>query len=133
MKEDDCFCDVILKVSKQRALTLEVTGFCRGVIEASRSSGLLRWCMLGTANLRHLNISEERNPERRKCYCFYNTPKCSNRKAFMASSVTSVLVPDSVQLVFHKYTVRGIKLYFEPIKVMVNGCMSDVLIWPIHR
>jgi hypothetical protein len=65
------FCDVTLKVSKQRALTLEVTGFCRGVIEASRSSGLLRRCKLGTANLRHLNISEERNPELRKSYCFY--------------------------------------------------------------
>ena len=43
MKEDDCvFCDETLKVSRQRALTLEVTGFCRGVIEVSRSSGLLR-------------------------------------------------------------------------------------------
>lgn len=65
------FCDVTLKVSIQRAFTLEVTGFCRGVIEASRSSGLLRRCRLGTANLRHLNISEERRPELRNSYCFY--------------------------------------------------------------
>jgi len=36
------FCDVTLKVYKQRVFTLEVTGFCHGVIEASLSSGLFK-------------------------------------------------------------------------------------------
>ena len=61
------FCDVTLKASKQRALTLEVTGFYRGVIEASRSSGLLT---LNIPSLGRQRCLPSWGPRRTPCFFF---------------------------------------------------------------